>query len=388
METNDTKEERIPPRSDEPLRIIISGGGTGGHIFPAIAIANEVKRRRPDAEILFVGAENRMEMEKVPAAGYKIVGLNVVGLNRRHIWKNFSLPYKLLNSLRITRKIVKEFSPDVVVGVGGYASAPTLFSAQRLGIPTLIQEQNSLPGITNKILARKADRICVGYDEMDRFFPKEKIIWTGNPIRQDISDINSKREEACAFYNLKPDMPTLLVMGGSLGAQSINAGMQQWSDFFLGKGYQVIWQTGKNYYQRMLPYGEGKEHLVMLDFIRRVDLAYAAADVIVSRAGAISISELCVVGKPLILIPSPNVAEDHQTRNAQALSSRNAAILLPDDRILDDFGPVVEELFSNGRRRELLSQNISRLGTTTAARDIVDEVLKLAGSGRRRKENR
>ncbi len=386
METEEKTVQNQISGKEEPFRIIVSGGGTGGHIFPAIAIANEVRRRRPDAAILFVGAENRMEMEKVPAAGYEIVGLNVAGLDRKHPWKNLRLPGKLLHCLRITRKIIKDFNPDVVVGVGGYASAPTLFSAQKLHVPTLIQEQNSLPGITNKLLARKADRICVGYDQMERFFPKEKIIWTGNPIRQDIADIHTKREEALAFYNLKPDAPVLLVMGGSLGAGSINAGMQQWVDVFLGKGYQVIWQTGRYYYQKMLPSGEGKENLVMLDFIRRVDLAYAAADIIVSRAGAISISELCVVGKPLILIPSPNVAEDHQMRNAEALSSRNAAVLLPDDRIRDDFGPVVEELFSNDRRRELLSQNIARMGTTTAARDIVDEVLKLAEAGRRKKE--
>lgn len=370
-----------------PFRIIISGGGTGGHIFPAIAIANEVKRRKPDAEILFVGAENRMEMEKVPAAGFRIVGLNVVGLNRKQWWKNAGLPFKLMSSLRLTRKIVRDFDPDVAVGVGGYASAPTLHVAQKMGIPTLLQEQNSLPGVTNKILAKKAGKICVGYDEMDRFFPKEKIIWTGNPIRQDISDINSKKAEAMSFYKLSPDMPVALVMGGSLGALSINVGMQNSLDYLLGNGFQVIWQTGKYYYQRMLPSANGKEHLVMLDFVRRVDLAYAAADIIVSRAGAITISELCVVGKPVILVPSPNVAEDHQTKNAQALSSRNAAVLLPDEKVSQDLGKTIVELWNDSRRRELLSQNISRLGTTTAARDIVDEVLKLAQLGRRRKEN-
>ncbi len=389
MDTKEIDKEGNPQgleRNNSPFRIIISGGGTGGHIFPAIAIANEIKRRKPDTEILFVGAENRMEMEKVPAAGYRIVGLNVVGLNRKHWWKNLGLPFKLASSLRLTRKLVREFEPDVVVGVGGYASAPTLHSAQKLKIPTLIQEQNSLPGVTNKILAKKADRICVGYDEMERFFPKEKILWTGNPIRQDISDINSKREEGQVFYKLRPDMPVVLVMGGSLGARSINVGMQNCVDCLLSKGFQVIWQTGQYYYQQMLPSAEGKEHLVMLDFVRRVDLAYAVADIIVSRAGAITISELCVVGKPLILVPSPNVAEDHQTRNAQALSARNAAVLLPDDRVEHDLGKEIVELFQNQRRRELLSQNISRMGTTTAARDIVDEVLKLAQMGRRKKE--
>ncbi len=359
------------------LKVIISGGGTGGHIFPAIAIANEIKHREPDAEILFVGAEKRMEMEKVPAAGYQIVGLNVVGFDRKHLWKNFSLPFKLAKGLRQTRKIIRNFEPDVVVGVGGYASAPTLYSTQRLRIPTLIQEQNSLPRMTNRMLSKRANCICVGYDDMERFFPREKIVWTGNPIRQDISDINAKRDEAFVFYNLKKDMPTLLVMGGSLGAGTINEGMKVNIDYLLSKGFQVIWQTGKYYYQRMLPYAEGKENLVMLDFVRRVDLAYAAADMIVSRAGAITISELCVVGKPLILIPSPNVAEDHQTRNAEALSSRNAAILLHDDRTVEDLGKTVVDLWNNDRRRELLSQNISRMGTTSAAKMIVDEVMKL-----------
>lgn len=375
-------------RVESPVRVIISGGGTGGHIFPAIAIANEIKRRKSDAEILFVGAENRMEMEKVPAAGYRIVGLNVVGLNRKQWWKNFSLPFKLASSLRLTRRMIKDFDPDVVVGVGGYASAPTLYSAQKLHVPTLLQEQNSLSGVTNKILAKKADRICVGYDEMDRFFPREKIIWTGNPIRQDISDINSKRDEAYSFYNLDSSKPVVLVMGGSLGALSINVGMQNALDDLLANGFQVIWQTGKYYYQRMLPSAEGKEHLVMLDFVRRVDLAYAAADIIVSRAGAITISELCVVGKPVILVPSPNVAEDHQTKNAQALSAKNAAVLLTDDRVSQELGKTIVALYHDTRRRELLSQNISRMGTTTAARDIVDEVLKLAQIGRRQKENR
>ncbi len=372
----------------QPYRVIISGGGTGGHIFPAIAIANELKSRDTETEILFVGAENRMEMKKVPEAGYEIIGLNVVGLDRKHLWKNFSVPFKLLKAFRKTRRIVKDFAPDVVVGVGGYASASTLYSAQRLHIPTLLQEQNSYPGLTNKILAKKADVVCVDYDDMDVFFPKEKIIWTGNPIRQDISDINTKKEEGLAFYKLKPDMPTLLVMGGSLGARTINSAMQQWVDALLEKGYQIIWQTGTYYYQQMLPYAEGKENLVMLDFIRRVDLAYAVADVIVSRAGAISISELCVVGKPLILVPSPNVAEDHQTKNARALSSKNAAVLLPDARVVEDLGKVVIDLFSNTRRRELLAQNISRLGTTSAARNIVDQVLRLAEKGRSDKQEK
>lgn len=372
----------------QPYRVIISGGGTGGHIFPAIAIANELKSRDTETEILFVGAENRMEMKKVPEAGYEIIGLNVVGLDRKHLWKNFSVPFKLLKAFRKTRRIVKDFAPDVVVGVGGYASASTLYSAQRLHIPTLLQEQNSYPGLTNKILAKKADVVCVDYDDMDVFFPKEKIIWTGNPIRQDISDINTKKEEGLAFYKLKPDMPTLLVMGGSLGARTINSAMQQWVDALLEKGYQIIWQTGTYYYQQMLPYAEGKENLVMLDFIRRVDLAYAVADVIVSRAGAISISELCVVGKPLILVPSPNVAEDHQTKNARALSLKNAAVLLPDARVVEDLGKVVIDLFSNTRRRELLAQNISRLGTTSAARNIVDQVLRLAEKGRSNKQEK
>lgn len=387
METVNIVKEEPVAREEKPLRVIISGGGTGGHIFPAIAIANEIRRRKPESEILFVGAENRMEMEKVPAAGYQIVGLNVAGIDRKHLWRNFSLPFKLAAGFRYTRKLIKDFDPDVVVGVGGYASAPTLYSAQRLKVPTLIQEQNSLPGVTNRILAKRADRICVGYDEMERFFPKEKIVWTGNPIRQDISNIDQKRQEAFAFYRLKPGRPVLLVMGGSLGARTINEGMKHNVDFLLRSGFQIIWQTGKFYYQCMLPCAEGKENLVMLDFVSRVDLAYAAADIIVSRAGAITISELCVVGKPLVLIPSPNVAEDHQTKNAEALSSRNAALLLPDYRTVEDLGKTVLELWKDENRRELLSQNISRMGTTVAAKVIVDEVLELAGMGRRRKES-
>lgn len=359
------------------FKVIISGGGTGGHIFPAIAIANEIKHRHPEADILFVGAQSRMEMEKVPAEGYKIVGLDVVGFDRKHLFRNLSLPFKLMKSLRQTRKIIKNFNPDVVVGVGGYASAPTLYVAQNMGIPTLIQEQNSLPGMTNRILSKRAKRICVGYDDMERFFPKNKIVWTGNPIRQDISDINSKREEAFSFYNFEKDKPVLLVMGGSLGAHTINEGMKHNVDYLLEAGFRIIWQTGKYYYQRMLPYAQGKENLVMIDFVRRVDLSYAAADLIVSRAGAITISELCVVGKPLVLIPSPNVAEDHQTRNAEALSSRNAAILLHDDRTVEDLGKTVVELWRDRRRCELLSQNIARMGTTSAAKMIVDEVMKL-----------
>lgn len=386
METTNNPGVNVPAEK-RPLQVIISGGGTGGHIFPAIAIANEIKRREPDTRILFVGAENRMEMEKVPAEGYEIVGLNVVGLDRKHFMKNLSLPFKLAGSLRQTRKVIRNFDPDIVIGVGGYASAPTLYVAQRMKIPTLIQEQNSLPGMTNRILSKRANRICVGYDDMERFFPKEKIVWTGNPIRQDISDIHAKREEAFSFYGFKDDKPVLLVMGGSLGARTINEGMKSNLDYLLEAGFQIIWQTGKYYYQRMLPYAQGKANLVMLDFVRRVDLAYAAADLIVSRAGAITISELCVVGKPLVLIPSPNVAEDHQTRNAEALSSRNAAILLHDDRTVEDLGKAVTGLWKNERRRQLLSQNISRMGTTSASKMIVDEVMRLATESRKKKEN-
>lgn len=361
------------------MKVIVSGGGTGGHVFPAIAIANAIKAERPDTEILFVGAKGRMEMDKVPAAGYKIEGLNVIGLNRKKWWKNLTLPFKLVSSLLQVRKLIKQFAPDVVVGVGGYASGPTLYVAGLMGIPYLIQEQNSFPGLTNRMLAKRARKICVDYEDMEQFFPKDRILMTGNPIRQDIVDLGGKRDAAFEHFGLDPDQPVVLVIGGSLGAGSINRAMLNNIDYILASGCQVLWQTGGHYYEQvkaMLP--EEKPGLLVKDFIKDMDLAYAMADVVVSRAGAIAISELCVVGKPAILVPSPNVAEDHQTKNALALSARNAAILMPDDRIYGELGKTVVELVLNNRRKELMSENISRMGKTTSAQDIAKWVFRIA----------
>lgn len=362
----------------EAMKVIVSGGGTGGHVFPAIAIANAIKAERPDTEILFVGAKGRMEMEKVPAAGYRIEGLNVVGLNRKQWWRNFALPFKLISSLLHVRKVVRRFAPNVVVGVGGYASGPTLYMAGRLGIPYLIQEQNSYPGLTNRLLAKKAQKICVDYEGLEQFFPKEKILLTGNPIRQDIADLSEKRTAAFEHFGLNPEKPVLLVVGGSLGAGSINRGMMRHVDEILAAGCQVLWQTGGYYYKQVQASVAERPGLVLRDFIKNMDLAYAMADIVVSRAGAIAISELCVVGKPVILVPSPNVAEDHQTKNALALSARNAAVLLPDDKVYDKLGETVVTLLQNGRRKELMAENISRLGKTTSAQDIAKWVFRIA----------
>lgn len=362
---------------NKPFRLIISGGGTGGHVFPAIAIANAVKEQRPDTEILFVGAKGRMEMDKVPAAGYKIEGLDMVGLNRKQWWKNFMLPVKLISSLITTHGIIKNFDPDAVVGVGGYASGPTLYMAGWMKIPYLIQEQNSYPGVTNKILAKKAKKICVDYDKMDQFFSKDKILWLGNPIRQDISNLSSKRDEAFAFFGMDPLRPVILVVGGSLGAGSINQSMMSCVDEVTKTGCQVLWQTGPYYYAKAVSQVKGKKDVIMVDFIRCMDLAYAVADIVVSRAGAIAISELCVVGKPVILIPSPNVAEDHQTKNALALSSKNAAILLPDYKALEDLGKTILALMQDTRRKELMAENISRLAKTTSAKEIAKWVFRI-----------
>ncbi|MDE5736527.1 MAG: undecaprenyldiphospho-muramoylpentapeptide beta-N-acetylglucosaminyltransferase [Bacteroidales bacterium] len=363
----------------EAMKVIVSGGGTGGHVFPAIAIANAIKAERPDTEILFVGAKGRMEMDKVPAAGYRIEGLNVIGLNRKQWWKNLTLPFKLISSLWHVRKLIKQFAPDVVVGVGGYASGPTLYVAGLMGIPYLIQEQNSFPGLTNRMLAKRARKICVDYEDMEQFFPKERILMTGNPIRQDIVDLAGKRAVAFDHFGLNPDKPVLLVIGGSLGARSINRAMLNNVDAILASGCQILWQTGGHYYEQVKAMlQEEKPGLLVKDFIKNMDLAYAMADVVVSRAGAIAISELCVVGKPVILVPSPNVAEDHQTKNALALSARNAAILMPDDRVYGELGKTVVELMQNERRKTLMSENISRMGKTTSAQDIAKWVFRIA----------
>ncbi len=360
-------------------KFIISGGGTGGHIFPAISIANALKKKRPDAKFLFVGAEGRMEMEKVPNAGYEIVGLPVSGFNRSNILKNFKVLFRLFKSLWMARKVVKDFAPDVAVGVGGYASGPTLFMAHRQGVPTVLQEQNSYAGVTNKLLAKKAAKICVAYDGMDRFFPKEKIYLTGNPVRQDFLNVAPKAQEAYDFFHFDSSKKTLLIVGGSLGARTINqsviAGLQKLKE----AGIQVLWQTGKYYFEDAKKAYEPfrTDDIVVTDFVKRMDYAYSIADLVVSRAGASSISELCLLGKPTVLVPSPNVAEDHQTKNAQALASRDAAVMVTD---LEAKSKLVDEalrLISDDEKLRSLSENVKCLAQLDSADRIADEILKL-----------
>ncbi|MDR3188064.1 MAG: undecaprenyldiphospho-muramoylpentapeptide beta-N-acetylglucosaminyltransferase [Prevotellaceae bacterium] len=356
------------------MRIIISGGGTGGHIFPALAIAGALRQERPDVELLFVGAEGRMEMEKVPAAGYPIVGLPVVGIERKILSaKNLSAPAKLLTSLRRAAGIIRTFAPDAVVGVGGYASAPTLWTAQRKGIPTIIQEQNSYAGLTNRLLARRAAKICVAYEGMERFFPKEKIIFTGNPVRQDLRSVASLRSEAVAHFGLRPDRKTILIVGGSLGARTLNASvLRHLNAVEAAAGVQLIWQTGEYYRRRVGDELAGRAcgNVVVTSFISRMDYAYAAADVVVSRAGASAIAELCVARKPCILVPSPNVAEDHQTANAMALVRKNAALLLPDGQALEQLIPLALRLANDGEQQRELERNIGALAIENAAEQI------------------
>lgn len=362
-------------------RIIISGGGTGGHIFPAISIANAIRKAEPDAEILFVGAEGRMEMEKVPAAGYEIKGLPVAGFIRSLTPKNIIVLFRLFKSLLKARKIIKEFAPDVVVGVGGYASGPVLKQAGRMGIPTLIQEQNSYAGVTNKLLARKAAVICVAYDNMEKYFPAEKIIKTGNPVRMTFDNIDALKQEAFAFFGLDSARPVVLVLGGSLGAGTINKSLASKLEMLHSSGCQWLWQTGKNYFAgiKEITDRNSSNSVKVSDFINRMDFAFAAADVIISRAGAGTISELCLVGKPVILVPSPNVAEDHQTRNAMALSERDAAILIRDAEAREKLVEEAIRLVSDSTRRKLLSANILKMADRDADIRIAREVLKLAG---------
>jgi len=361
--------------------VIISGGGTGGHIFPAISIANALRAIDPEVEILFVGAEGRMEMEKIPAAGYKIIGLPVSGLQRRLTLKNIKVLINLFRSLRLARKVLKEFKPDVVVGVGGYASGPVLRQAGNIGIPTLIQEQNSYAGITNKLLAKKAAVICVAYDGMEKYFPAEKIIKTGNPVRQNFDNIESLKSEALTFFNLKKDLPVVLVLGGSLGAGTINNSLSENMNKLKDSECQWLWQTGKYYYENVnaLVSVSFNENISVHGFINRMDLAYAAADIIVSRAGAGTISELCLVGKPVILIPSPNVAEDHQTKNAKALSDRQSAVYIADNEAVKTLVDEVVSLISDKNKRNILSENILKMADRDADVRIANEVFKLAG---------
>ncbi|MCB0451723.1 MAG: undecaprenyldiphospho-muramoylpentapeptide beta-N-acetylglucosaminyltransferase [Aequorivita sp.] len=357
------------------LKFIISGGGTGGHIYPAIAIANELKTRFPEADFLFVGAQDRMEMEKVPQAGYKIIGLWISGLQRSLSIQNLAFPLKLVSSLRKSQKILKDFKPNVAIGTGGYASAPLLRMAALRSIPCLIQEQNSHAGITNKWLSSKVQKICVAYEGMQRFFPSEKIKVTGNPVRQDILDISSKKEEGMTFFNLKKERKTLLVLGGSLGARRVNQLIEKSLPFFEKNNLQVIWQCGK-YYEETYK-NKGSETVQVHTFLNRMDLAYAAADFIISRAGALSVSELCLVGKPVIFIPSPNVAEDHQTKNAMAISEKDAALLIKENDLDSTFENEFSELISSEEKQKALSQNIKKLAKPNATKDIVEEIEKL-----------
>ena len=362
-------------------RIIISGGGTGGHVFPAISIANALKRIDQDTEILFVGAEDRMEMKMVPEAGYRIKGLPVAGFRRGLNFRNISVIIKLFKSLMLAGKIIKEFKPDVAVGVGGYASGPVLWKAARMKIPTLIQEQNSYAGVTNRILAKKASTICVAYEGMVKYFPVEKIIKTGNPVRQNYENLENLRSEALAFFRLSNSSPVILILGGSLGAGSINNSLAGNLDKMISSGCQWLWQTGTDYYDKvnaMVSLSSGKS-ISVHDFINRMDYAYAAADIIVSRAGAGTISELCLVGKPVILVPSQNVAEDHQTKNALALTYKNAAMLVRDDDAEKHLVDTVISLVSNDDDRKFLSSNIKQMAEKDADVRIAKEVIKLTG---------
>lgn len=358
---------------------MISGGGTGGHVFPAIAIANMLNSINKETKIEFVGASDRMEMQKVPEAGYKIYGLWISGFQRGAMLKNLLLPFKIIFSLIKASSIIKNFKPDVVVGVGGYASAPTLFMAHRKGIPTLVQEQNSFAGVTNKIMAKKADKFCVAYDGMEKFFPNEKIIKTGNPVRQDIIDKIISRDKALEFFGLSPDKKCILVIGGSLGAKTINDSIQKGIDSLDFEKYQLIWQTGKFYYESLERDVKPRTGLVMLDFLKRMDMAYAAADVIVSRAGALAISELSLIEKPCILVPSPNVAEDHQTKNAQALVEKDAAIMVKDANAKDMLVEFVISLLEDDKLQQKLSENIRQFGLPNSTKDIAKEIIQLAG---------
>jgi len=358
----------------------LSGGGTGGHIFPAVAIANAIKEKAVHADIMFVGAKGRMEMEKVPAAGYPIEGLWISGLQRRLTVDNLMFPFKVISSLYYARKIIKSFRPDVVIGTGGYASGPTLRMATWLGIPTLIQEQNSFPGITNKMLASKANRICVAYPGMEKFFPESKISITGNPVRHDIEFNNCSKTNALKHFGLSEGKTTLLVVGGSLGARSINHSIHAGLETLAGNNIQLIWQTGKHYADQAAKTvtESNMKGIITMPFIKEMDMAYSAADIVVSRAGAIAISELCLTSKPSILVPSPNVAEDHQTKNALALSSRNAAILVKDTDAASGLIRAITELATNLTEQKNLSANISSMAMRNSANLIAEHVFELA----------
>ena len=365
---------------EKELRVIISGGGTGGHIFPAVSIANAIKALRPDAKILFVGALGRMEMQRVPAAGYEIKGLPICGFDRKNLLKNFKVLYKIWKSQRMAKQIIKDFQPQVAVGVGGYASGPTLNKAAAMGIPCLIQEQNSYAGVTNKLLAKKAEKICVAYEGMERFFPAEKIILTGNPVRQALLDTTISREDAIKNFGLDPTKKTILLVGGSLGARTINESVLQHLDLVKSSDVQFIWQTGKYYSAAIAEQLKGQDipNLKVTDFISDMGAAYKAADLVISRAGASSISEFCLIGKPVILVPSPNVAEDHQTKNALALSTRSAAIYVKDAEAPATLLELAVKTVNDEAKLKSLSENVLKLALPDSAEIIAKEVIKLA----------
>ncbi len=363
----------------KPLRIIIAGGGTGGHIFPAVAIGHALRAKRPDTKLLFVGAKGKMEMTKVPLEGFDIVGLDIAGFNRSNLWKNIFLPIKMLKSYLAARKILRDFYPDVVVGVGGYASFPMLQAAQQKGIPTLIQEQNSFAGKTNKILGRKAKAICVAYDNMERFFPKENILTTGNPVRKSISQSAVTRQQAVAWLGLHPSKKTLLVIGGSLGAKAVNEAIGKHLQEIMSWGVQLLWQTGTPYYQEALqlatPY---QDKVKVMEFIREMDYAYTVSDIVVSRAGALSIAELCIVAKPVVFVPFPFAAEDHQTSNAQALVDKGAALMVRNDRVMEQLVPTLKALLENEAQQTTMQQQLQKLAVTNADSIIADKIIDIA----------
>lgn len=365
-------------KAKRPIRVLVSGGGTGGHIFPALSIANAVRRRHPDAEILFVGALGRMEMERVPAAGYEIIGLPVAGFDRKRLWRNFKVLVKLFKSMRIARKVLRDFRPDIAIGVGGYASGPMLKAAQKAGVPTLLQEQNSYAGVTNKLLAQNAKTICVAYEEMDRFFPSDRIVMTGNPVRKEIADASQERGEAKKALGFDAEKPLLLVVGGSLGARTINESLEAALPQIVSSGVNVMWQTGKSYAERCLPVAEKYEGKVKaMPFISDMAGAYSAADLVVARAGAATISELQLLGAPAVLVPSPNVAEDHQRKNAQALVEREAAVMVLDADAPTQLGDTVISLMADASRRDLLGANAAKMAQRESDERIADEIDKL-----------
>ena len=366
---------------DRPIRVIISGGGTGGHIFPALSIANAIKALQPQASILFVGAQGRMEMQRVPAAGYEIKGLPIAGFDRKHLLKNVSVLWKVMKSQHMARQIINQFKPDVAVGVGGYASGPTLNMAASMGIPTLLQEQNSFAGVTNKLLAKNAKKICVAYEGMERFFPKEKILLTGNPVRQQLADCKLSHAEAVEKLGFDPVRPMILIVGGSLGARTINESVLQQLKLIGASRVQIVWQTGGYYFDQIksaLSASGCPENLKVTDFISHMDEAYRAADLVISRAGASSISELCLLGKPSILVPSPNVAEDHQTHNAMALVNRNAALLVKDVDAVKELIPMAITTVNDSAKLKELGQHALEMAFPDSAEVIAREVIKLA----------